>query len=273
MEWSYLTLGLVQGATEFLPVSSSGHLLLFEHVLNPDLDANSSLFLNVMLHMGTLLAVVLFFRGFLLTYLREAVAWIKNPQVKLNETQREILWIIVLSLPTALIGLGLKKLGIGEMKSEGVLIALAITGLFCIFTDFLPIRDQKLNFWRSLLLGITQGLAVVPGISRSGSTIFVGILSGISREKMASFSFLMSIPAVGGAFLLEMWGAKGIELRAINSISLIAGMAVAFVSGYLALTVLMRVLKSRYFRIFGFYCFGLSVFGNSIIEWAGSHLG
>ena len=230
------------------------------------------LFRSVMLHMGTLLAVLLFFKGFLHDYWKESVAWVKSPSVGLNEIQREIIWIIVLSIPTALIGFGLKKAGIGELGTDGVLMALAFTGLFCLLTDYIPIRNGKLNLWRSLALGITQGLAVVPGISRSGSTIFIGLLSGISREKMASFSFLMSIPAVGGAFLLELIEARGMELQAINWISLLMGMIVAFVSGYAALAVLMKVLRSGYFRIFGFYCFGLSVFGNKLVQWAGSSL-
>jgi len=263
-----VALGVVQGATEFLPVSSSGHLLLFEKILIPDLTPNTALAVNVLLHMGTLFAVLLFFREFLIRYVRELISWIKKPRMELNAVQKEILWIIVLSVPTAAIGFGLKKAGIEEIQPGSILLALAVTGVLCIITDYLPNRDGKLNFWRSIVLGIVQGLAVIPGISRSGSTIFAGMLGGLSREKMASFSFLMSIPAILGAFLLESLELYSHGFHELKLFSVSVGMLVAFVSGYLALEVLIRLLKSRYFRIFGFYCIGLSIFGNRLLLWA-----
>ncbi|MBT3784283.1 undecaprenyl-diphosphate phosphatase [bacterium] len=265
MDWNYVVLGLIQGATEFLPVSSSGHLLLFERVLLPDMGADTALAVNVLLHMGTLFAILLYFKQPLFQYLKEGFSWLRKPARSGNETQKEILWILVLSVPTAAIGLALKKGGIGEISPNMVLVALGLTGLLCIATDYLPKRDAKLNLWRSLFLGVVQGVAVIPGISRSGSTIFAGLLGGISREKMASFSFLMSIPAIFGAFFLESLELYTKGFSGLNVWSVLPGILVAFFSGYLALGILIRLLKRHYFRIFGVYCLLLSIFGKELL--------
>ncbi|MCJ8347041.1 undecaprenyl-diphosphate phosphatase, partial [bacterium] len=256
---NYLILGFVQGLTEFLPVSSSGHLFLFEKQLLSGIDENTLLLMNICFHMGTLIAVILFFRKFLYEYLIETLAFLKNPKEKLNQIQREVLYIVVLSIPTAIIGLGLKKSGIEHISSEAILIALTLTGVLCVIIDRLKDGQEKLSFKKAIVLGIVQGIAVIPGISRSGSTILAGLALGLSREKMASFSFLMSIPAIGGAFLLEMKDVFYVGFGGIDIMSLALGTFVAFVSGYLSLILLIGLLKKKSFTVFGVYCLLVSV--------------
>ncbi|PCJ18734.1 MAG: hypothetical protein COB02_09870 [Candidatus Cloacimonadota bacterium] len=259
MDFNYLILGLVQGLTEFLPVSSSGHLFLFEKQLLSGINENTLLLMNICFHMGTLLSVILFFRKFLFEYIIETVNFLKSPSKDLNEIQKEVLYVIVLSVPTGIIGLGLKKSGIEHISTEAILLGLCVTGFICIIIDRLKDGNEGLSLRKALVLGLIQGVAVIPGISRSGSTIFGGLLLGISREKMASFSFLMSIPAISGAFLLELKDVFEVGLGGIDPMSLFAGTLVAFISGYISLILLIGLLKKKSFTIFGVYCFLISV--------------
>lgn len=259
MDFNYLILGLVQGLTEFLPVSSSGHLFLFEKQLLTGVNENALLLMNICFHMGTLIAVILFFRKFLWEYIVESFKFLKSPSKNLNPIQLEVFYVIVLSVPTAIIGLGLKKSGIEHISSLAILGALCLTGVLCIIVDRVKDGDQGLTFKKAIILGIVQGVAVIPGISRSGSTILGGLALGLSREKMASFSFLMSIPAIGGAFLLEMKDVFSVGLGGVDVLSLTAGTFTAFVSGYVSLILLIGLLKKKSFTIFGVYCLSVVV--------------
>ena len=210
--YHYLLLGLVQGLTEFLPVSSSGHLVLFERLLIEGMSSSSQLTVNVAFHMGTLIAVMAYFRIEIFDYLKATVKFILNPRESLNEVQWEVLMVLLLSIPTGILGLAMEKGGIGVFLLGELLLALCVTAFICFGIDRVNNQNsstKKIKPHHAIMLGIVQGIAVVPGISRSGSTIFAGLLCGFSREKMASFSFLMSIPAITGAFLLECRGASG----------------------------------------------------------------
>jgi undecaprenyl-diphosphatase len=254
IDFSYSILGLVQGLTEFLPVSSSGHIKLIGDKLM-SLSPNEELAVNVILHAGTLLSLLIFFRRELLQYLQGFWQWLKKPSRQLNEIQREIFLIFVLSIPTGIIGLALKKANVEEMPVYAVLIALCITAILNILTDRTKPQNEKMNLKKALIMGIVQGCAVLPGISRSGSTIFTGVSLGISREKMASFSFLMSIPAISGAFLLEIIKFAHHGLGNIHLPSLLTGTLMAFLIGYASLILLVHLLKKKSFKFFGFYCF------------------
>ena len=192
MDWHYLVLGLVQGLTEFLPVSSSGHLLLFERQLLAGISGSDLLTINVFFHAGTLVAVLFYFRERCFAYVLESLHWLKSPTRQGTPAQKEVAWILILTLPTGVLGLALKKAGIAEISVEVVLGALVVTGIICLLTDYVSERDKELGLGSVLLLGVVQGLAVVPGISRSGSTILAGMVCGLSRERMASFCLQFS---------------------------------------------------------------------------------
>ncbi|MEE2924412.1 MAG: undecaprenyl-diphosphate phosphatase [bacterium] len=263
-QYHYLLLGLVQGLTEFLPVSSSGHLVLFERLLIEGMSSSSQLTVNVAFHMGTLIAVMAYFKQEILEYCKATVKFICSPKSPFNQVQWEVLMVLLLSLPTGILGLAMKKGGIESIPTWGVLLALCVTAFICFGIDRINNRNfsaKKIMPHHAIILGLVQGIAVVPGISRSGSTIFAGLLCGFSREKMASFSFLMSIPAITGAFLLECKELLEMGAQDVHLISLGLGTFVAMLSGYCSLALLVRLLKGKKFKIFGFYCLAVAVIG------------
>jgi undecaprenyl-diphosphatase len=263
MDFAYLILGLVQGLTEFLPVSSSGHLTLFGKFLFAPgkVSEDAQLAINVVLHMGTLMALFVFFRKQIFEYIKVLFEWIKKPTKQLTELQQELFYIILLTIPTGLIGLSMKKMGVSGLPVVYVLVGLLVTGTMCIIIDKLsPKGEDKLTLKKALFLGVMQGFAVLPGISRSGTTICSGLFINISREKMASFSFLMSIPAILAAFALEVKDMMEGGTQGVDFTSLLGGTFVAFVSGYLSLFLLIKLLKKKNFKVFGIYCICVSLY-------------
>lgn len=248
-------LGIIQGLTEFLPISSSGHLVFFQTLFG---IGGNPLFFDVMLHLGTLLAVIIFFRKDILKIFRGIVGIWKgrsNPQ----EGKILLLWIILATLPTGLIGL-LFKDWFESLFSEPRITAgmLLITGSGLWLTRWVKREGRPLPAMRwidALLIGIAQGVAIIPGISRSGATISVGLFCGLDREPSGRFSFLLSIPAILGATLLE--------LRKISSPSelrmVLTGTATAFVIGFLSLTFLMKMIKLGKLSYFSYYCFAVGL--------------
>tara|TARA_B100000674_G_C37919570_1_gene952610 strand:+ start:321 stop:1133 length:813 start_codon:yes stop_codon:yes gene_type:complete len=263
-QYHYLLLGLVQGLTEFLPVSSSGHLVLFERLLVKGMSSSSQLTVNVAFHMGTLVAVMAYFREEIWEYLKATIKFVMVPRRPLNDVQWEVLMVLLLSIPTGVLGLAMKKGGIEGIPTWGVLLALSVTAFICFGIDRVNKKNSSSNKimpHHALILGLVQGIAVVPGISRSGSTIFAGLLCGFSREKMASFSFLMSIPAITGAFLLECKELLELGAQDVHLTSLGLGTFVAMLSGYCSLALLVRLLKGKRFKVFGYYCLAVSLIG------------
>ncbi len=235
-----LILGVVQGLTEFLPVSSSGHLALLQHYLGVE---GNRLFFDVMLHFATLLAVVIYFR-------KEVLAYVKQPRV--------LFFIVLVSVPTGIVGLSLKGL-VERILTDPKPVAFAffVTALLVFVVDRVEGKGtlSELGVIGALLIGVFQGLAVIPGISRSGSTIFASILTGLRREEAAPFSFIVSIPAVAGATLLEIKDAKGLSIHH----GYFLGMLAAFFTGLVALKLFMETLKKRRFSIFSGYLVLLGV--------------
>jgi len=233
----YILLGIVQGLTEFLPVSSSGHLVLLQKVLG--ISAHQ-VAISVILHLGTLLAVVIFFWKDILNLLKN---------LKLL-----ILSLIVVII-TGTIGVLGKDFFEGLFSSPRLVgFAWIFTGLVLISTKSITQLDRdKLNFKDALILGLSQGLAIIPGISRSGITISTLFFRRINRSLAFTFSFLVSIPIILGAAILE---AK--EIQAIpksEMISLAAGFSFSFIAGLVALLFLKRVINQAKFYYFGYYCF------------------
>jgi undecaprenyl-diphosphatase len=235
--------GLIQGLTEFLPVSSSGHLILVPAVFGFE---EPTLAVSVMLHLGTLLAVVTYYRRDLLRLLHLR----SDP-----EARRILMLLAVGTIPAALVGLTLAG-PIDTVLSEPWMVAvqLMISGVILLFALLVARGARRLAEGRwsdGVVVGLAQALALVPGISRSGITITAGMAQGFERAEAARYSFLLSIPAIAGAGLLE-----GLDLARYGGFSwdLLVGMAVAAVVGYLAIAVLLRVLTRVGLLPFAAYC-------------------
>lgn len=239
-------MAIIQGLTEFLPVSSSGHLVLAGNLLNFRLD--DMLSLAVMLHMGTLIAVLIIFWRDWLDMLRHPV---KNPTLRL---------LFIASLPALVIALILNDT-IDSFFSGWLLgPSFLITALFLCLIERISRRgqsepaDQPVTARHALLMGLFQGVALLPGISRSGSTMLGGVAGGLNRRQAAKFSFMMSAPAIGASFLLE--GKKAIDAgqgSALFAPATLLGMALAAVSGYLAIRYMLKLIERISFYKFALY--------------------
>ena len=248
-----LWLGILQGLTEFLPVSSSGHLVLGQNILGVN---QPDLLFDVAVHVGTLVAVLFCFREDIVSILRGL--WAKDDQAR--EGRRLLFLIVVGSVPTALIGLLFKDQFEALFSSlSAVGVALLVTGGLLMATRFAPQGRRGLNATgpgRALLVGLFQGLAITPGISRSGATISAGLYLGLDRRLAAHFSFLLSIPAILGALALEL---KDVEFSTVAVSPLLLGGVAAALSGYFALKVLLKVVQKGRLYWFAPYCWALGL--------------
>ena len=241
-----LLLGIVQGITEFLPVSSSAHLVILQHFFKFKEDR---IFFDVLLHFATLLSVIVYFRKDIMNYL---------------SSKRLLLLIVVASVPTAFIGLGLKNFVEGlAYHPKIVALFLLVTAVIVWLCDLLKERGYNLDglgFKEAIAVGVFQGLAVIPGISRSGSTVFSLLFMGLDRVDAASFSFIMAIPAIAGATFIEI-----IKAPLCFKSQYIFPMIVAFLSGIFAIHIFMRFLREKRFKFFSLYllfvAFSVLVFG------------
>ena len=257
-------LGLIQGLTEFLPVSSSGHLAITQHFL-PGFE-QPGLFFDVLLHVATTLAVIIYFRkdiwNLLICYFQKDEAALSN---------RHILRMLILgSIPTAIIGLT------GKDFFTGLFDNLLVIGCMLIVTATLLTLAEKIrrdgrsleqiNNRDTILVGIVQGLAIIPGISRSGSTIACLLLRGIDGEAAARFSFLLALPAVGGALLLSLKNLQDVATASLPAYSL--GALIAFLSGLFAIRCLMDVVRRKRLIGFAIYCLlvGGGIIGYSLLQ-------
>ena len=256
-----IILGLVQGLSEFLPISSSGHLVIFADILN---FKEEGIAFEVFVHFGTLLSILVAFRKELTQMVLAPIkVWIeKSENAELNEYLKWDMYIVIATIPAGIVGLVFKD-QIEEAFSNIVLVyfMLAITGLIMTITPMLKTKGKPFTFRNTFIIGIAQSFAIMPGISRSGSTIFAGLAQGIDREKAARFSFIMSIPAVTGAVILKVKDLLdiGIETNAILNYAI--GTIVAFVSGYYAIIWLLEIVKKGKLQWFGYYCFSVSAIG------------
>lgn len=257
-----LVLGVLQGATEYLPVSSSGHLVIAEHLFALD---EPTLFFNIVLHVGTLSAVLIYYRADIAEIARQSLAGVRDllaggsPASVLAEHPyfRLALLILVGTIPTAVIGLLFNQTFeqlFGSVTWTGIM--LTVTGTVLYFTRRVgDAPPKRLGVLTALLIGIVQGLAIAPGISRSGTTIATALFVGVGREEAARFSFLLSIPSILGALLVESGGAEngvGVGVLAI-------GFSFAAVTGYLCLALLVRMVQRNRLSVFSYYCWALGL--------------
>lgn len=257
-------MGLVQGLTEFLPVSSSGHLVLAKFILGAETDT-SALF-EVLLHVGTLAAVFAVYYKDVWNLIKEGilliidgVLWIfRKKEFRLYPERKMVVMVILVSIPTAVLGLLMEKF-LEDIFLSSILavgLALLITGTVLLLISKIPAGHKKIGEMKTrdaLFIGVVQGIATIPGISRSGSTISAGLFCGLDREFAIRFSFLMSIPAILGAAFLKLLKVSSADL-ALNIGPYLLGTVIAALVGYLCIRWLLSLLKKNQFHYFGYYC-------------------
>lgn len=250
-----ILLGILQGLTEFLPVSSSGHLQIGKEVLNFE---TPDLLFDVMLHVATLCVVLLFFRKRVAAIIKAFLGLFFQRFSKDYFENKRFLWgIIIASIPTAIIGLLFEKYMLQYFQAVTFVgYALIVTSILLIISDKFQGAD-KITPGKSVIIGIAQGLAVTPGISRSGTTIAVSVMLGINRQEAAEFSFLISVPAILGAMLLHIKDITSFDQSLI--VPYAAGMAAAFISGFLVIGVMMAFIKNAQLKFFAIYCLILGI--------------
>lgn len=248
-------LGVVQGLAEFLPISSSGHLELFQHLMKMDASEGSMMLLTVLLHVGTLIAVMVVF-------------WEDWWYILRNLFRSHTLRMLILASLPALAAAVLIKVFFGSIDvlfGSGFLgISFLITGVLLLLTEHFSHRGKhvvhyhKVGVKHALIMGCMQAFAMIPGVSRSGSTLFGGVASGLSRKRAAKFSFMMSAPAILGSLLLE--GKDALENGAFEYLSadwgaVILGIALAAVSGFLAIRYMLKLINHVSLNWFALYVF------------------
>lgn len=259
--WEGIILGVIQGLTEFLPVSSSGHLVIAQSFIKG--FRQPGVLFDVMLHFGTLLAVIFFLRRDVYEIIKAIVPkQLNNGELTLISIRRKTaLLIMVGTIFTSIIGFALKdKVHILFESVDVVAFMLLVTGLLLFFSDKIKNTEKfekDMTITDSIIIGIVQGIALVPGISRSGSTIAFGIFRKLDRETAARFSFLLSIPAVIGAMILEL--RHIVFVPSSDLIIYIAATIAAILTGFLSLKILFLIIKKRGLSIFAYYCWFVGI--------------
>ena len=252
MNWfEALVLGLIQGLTEYLPVSSSGHLAIGAHLFG--INGEDNLTFTIMVHVATVLST--------LVILWKEIDWIFKGLFKfqMNEETKYALNIVISMIPIGIVGVFFKDT-VEEIFGSGLLIVgcmLLVTAALLTFSYFAkPRQKENISPLHAFIIGLGQALAVLPGLSRSGTTIATGLLLGDKKEKMAQFSFLMVIPPILGEALLDLLkGLKGeAALGGIDAFPMIIGFVAAFVSGCLACKWMINIVKKGKLVYFGIYC-------------------
>jgi undecaprenyl-diphosphatase len=244
-----IILGIIQGLTEFLPVSSSGHLELGKVLLGDTSIPEESLLFTVVLHFATALSTLVVYRKDVWEILSGLFAF------KDNEAFRFSLKIILSMIPAVLVGLlfedELEKLFSGNILLVGCM--LLITALLLFLADRAKTTQKTVTYGNSFVIGLAQAVAMLPGISRSGATIATSVLLGVDKQKAARFSFLMVVPLILGKIAKDILGGE-LSLKADNFEVLTAGFFAAFVAGLLACTWMIRLVRSSRLTFFAVYC-------------------
>ncbi|MDY4833255.1 MAG: undecaprenyl-diphosphate phosphatase [Treponema sp.] len=277
-----ILLGILQGIAEFLPISSSGHLAVAQNIFGLD---DLPLLFDVFLHLATLAAVCLYFWRKIWELLKCFGRWIsRSPKVKENSkdydvdlaqkdlANRKIIIAIILStVVTGVMGIVSSKL-IPNLSIKVTCCGFLVTSLFLILSSVIEKRNSRLaqnsdnkknpsvSKVQALIIGFMQGIGTLPGISRSGSTIAGALFCGVDRSLAGEFSFIISIPAILGAFILELKDLGEVS-SSIGAAPVIAGCAAAFATGYISLTFLMKIIKKGKLQYFALYLIPLAIFG------------
>jgi undecaprenyl-diphosphatase len=284
-----ILMGIIQGVAEFLPVSSSGHLAIFKGIFGVNTD--TGLLFDVLLHLGTLVAIFiafwkdikeliveglsivgLFLRNLAIGFLRLFGKKSEFKTIITTPYRRFVMLVIVSTIPTGIIGVLFKD--VIEMAGE----TLLIPGLFLILTGILlTIADRtktgkknetNTTYKDAGLIGLAQGIATFPGLSRSGTTITACLLSGFDKDFAVKYSFIMSIPAVLGAVVLELGDFTEISVTSIDMVNYLVGTVIAGVVGYISIKTMLVIVRGKKFKFFAYYCFIvglLAIIGNFVV--------
>ncbi len=274
--WKAIVLGIIQGAAEFLPVSSSGHLVIVKEILGVDLEGGG-IFFDVMLHLGTLLAIFVAFWKDIKRLIVEGVHIVLDifynigmlfgrivkkdceyRRVIRSSYRKLVVLIIISTIPTGIIGILLSD--IIELANGMILVpgaCLLITAMFLFIADAADEgekRPKEVSYLNAGAVGVAQGFATMPGISRSGTTITACLLCGFEKKFAVKYSFIMSIPAVLGAVVLELKDFGSLHLSNNDVVSCIVATAVAAVVGYLSICFMMSLVRGKKYKYFAIYC-------------------
>lgn len=274
--WKAIILGIIQGAAEFLPVSSSGHLVIVKEILHVDL-AGGGVFFDVMLHLGTLLAIFVAFWKDIKRLIIEGIHIVgdvccnffvfvkrlfgrqENYRKVVRSSYRKLVVLIIVStIPTGILGILLSD--IIESANTMILVpgvCLLITAMFLLIADAVELgnkRPREVAYLEAGAVGVAQGLATMPGISRSGTTITACLLCGFDKRFAVKYSFIMSIPAVLGAVVLELKDFSSLHFNKDMVVSCGIATLVAAVIGYLSICFMMRIIRGKKYKYFAIYC-------------------
>lgn len=269
--WKALVLGLIQGLTEFLPISSSGHLVLGKYLLNL---TESGIEFEVIVHFGTLLAVLTVFFHDIITLIKTFFSiftkQFRNKGIKYqyyrNSDFRLLVYIILATIPAGIVGLLFEeKIEAFFVNPRMTCFMLIITAIILFLTFFVKNPKRKLNLSNTFAMGIAQAVAIMPGISRSGSTISTGLYFKLNGDDAARFSFLLALPAILGATILEASDLISSSISSDYFLSLAVGLIASYVSGYCAIELLLKVIKKGKLYWFSPYCLILGIIGLTFI--------
>ena len=263
-------MGIVQGLSEFLPISSSAHLVFtsnfYKYLNNINLleHSNQEIFLDIMLHLGTLIAVLIYFRQELLDIIKALIIGLKTKEYA-SEKFKTGIYITIGTIISVVIAYPLNNIAAKLVFLPSFVgILLIITGLLLIFSEYQAkkiINKERITLKKSILIAIAQGLAALPGFSRSGLTIATGLLSGTSRTDAAKYSFLLSIPIIMGASIFyPLIELDFKEIITYNWTAIISGTLVSGIVGYLCIKYFMKFLSKFSLSIFGYYCLLIGIF-------------
>jgi undecaprenyl-diphosphatase len=263
-----IVLGIVQGLTEWLPISSSGHLALVQLAM----DLEIPIFYDVILHIGTLAGVFAIYRRDIAGILRSTVAFGEGSSKRKSIEEevakypqgRRMLWLIILgTIPTGIIGLAFRSFFESSFYDPvSIAVGFIITGALVLVTGLLKSGQKKLGSADAILIGIGQGISIFSSISRSGATLSAGLFRGVEREQLVRYSFLLSIPAILGAAAIDvvaMDEQQKAQLASIGAESYIAGTVVSAAVGYASIRILIKLVIKGKFYLFAFYCFAIGV--------------
>ncbi len=253
-----LILGIIQGLTEFLPISSSGHLELGKAIFGSEAIGQESLFLTLVLHLGTALSTLVVFRKDIMDLLKGIFS------IKKNDSHTFMLKIIISMIPAVIVGLFFEK-QISALFDKNLFLVgsmLLLTGIILFWAERVPKTIGEVSNQKALLIGLIQAIAILPGISRSGSTIAGALIIGIDREKAARFSFLMVLPLIFGSIAKSLIDFKGVPEQ-FETIPIVLGFFASFITGIFACKWMIGLVKKSQLIYFSFYCFilgGISLF-------------
>ncbi len=249
-----IILGIVQGLTEFLPVSSSGHIEIVKAIFNQSEITEGGLIFTVVLHFATALSTIVIYRKDISEIFKGLFKFKNNEEFKFS------LKIILSMIPAAFVGIvfndQIESLFMGNTLLVGFM--LIITALLLLLADKAKKTDKKVSFKNAFIIGVSQAIAILPGISRSGATISTAVLLGIDKEKAARFSFLMVVPLILGKVAKDLLDG-GFQIQDVHIVNLSVGFIAAFITGLVACNLMIKLVKRSKLTYFSIYCFIVGV--------------